>query len=105
MCPRAPDVEPVEAWFDFDEMTGRLAPAPEFDRQIRARVRLTIRVFGLNATERCTARKHFLRRLQNDLRCRDIEDLTDALNQGPYRFVARKFMASTRTRRLLGQLV
>lgn len=87
-----PDVDPVEAWFDFDEVTGRLEPAPELDRRTRARVRLTIRVFGLNATARCKERQRLPRTLDNALRTRDFTFVTEAVKAGPYRFVTEKFL-------------
>lgn len=98
-----PDVDPVEDWFDFDEETGALAPAPELDRQTRARVRLTIRVFQLNTSDRCAARQMCLRGLQNAFRCRDLDYIVEAMRQGPYRFIAKKFVAGNRAR--MGSLV
>lgn len=89
-----PDVDPVEAWFEFHEESGRLAPAPELDRQTRARVRLTIRVLGLNSSERCTMRRVLLRALQVRWKAGDLEYVREALTTGPYRFVAEKFRAS-----------
>lgn len=86
-----PDSDPVETWFDFDELTGRLEPAPELDRRTRARVRLTIRVFGLNAVERCKARQRYIRYLSAWLRS-DQELLQAEAKDGPYRFVTRKFL-------------
>jgi uncharacterized protein (TIGR02646 family) len=89
-----PDVDPVDQWFDFHEETGALAPAPELDRRTRARVRLTIRVLGLNATERCTMRRLLMRDLHTAWKVGDLERIVEALKLGPYRFVARKFAAS-----------
>jgi len=103
-CARVrPDVDPVEQWFDFDPTNGRLSPAPELDRRTRWRVRVTIRVFGLNATERCTARKAHLRNLENALRCNDIETLMSLRERGPYRFIAKKLLATNAAKRLIGQ--
>lgn len=62
-----PDVDPVEAMFDFEPETGRLAPAPELDSTNRARVRMTIMVYGLNTKERCAERLSILRHLENAL--------------------------------------
>lgn len=93
-----PDIDPVEAWFDFHEETGELAPAPELDRRTRARVRLTIQVFGLNATARCKERQRMLRMLDNMLRGGDIKELSAMATAGPYRFVTRKFMAANQKR-------
>ncbi len=93
-----PDVDPVEAWFDFHEETGQLAPAPELDRKTRGRVRMTIRVFGLNATERCKERQRMLRTLDHALRGRDIEYLREAAKAGAYRFVTRKFLLANKKR-------
>lgn len=89
-----PDVDPVDAWFDFHEETGRIAPAPELDRRTRARVRLTIRVLGLNTTARCDQRRRLLRELQVRWNAGDLEYVKEALVQGPYRFVAERFRAS-----------
>lgn len=93
-----PDVDPVEAWFDFDEVTGRLEPAPELDQRTRARVRLTIQVFGLNATARCKERQRLLRTLDDALRARDLRLLQSAEKAGPYRFVTRKFRLANQKR-------
>lgn len=97
-----PDVDPVEAWIEFEEESGRLVPSPVIDRRTRARVRLTIRVLGLNATERCVQRKWLLRALENALRVGDTEYLIEALKSGPYRFVAEKFR---RARKRFGLLI
>jgi uncharacterized protein (TIGR02646 family) len=93
-----PDVDPVEAWFDFDEVTGRLEPSPEIDLRSRARVRLTIRVFGLNTTLRCVTRKQMLRDLSNALLAGRLDHLEQKLKTGPYRFVTRKFMQANQKR-------
>lgn len=89
-----PDVDPVDQWFDFHEETGELHPAPELDRKTRARVRLTIRVLGLNARERCIQRRGLLQALRVRWSAGDIAYLEEALQVGPYRFVAEKFRAA-----------
>ena len=66
--------------------------------QTRARVRLTIRVFGLNATERCKERQRVLRMLDTALRGRDIESLRAAAQAGTSRFVTRKFLLANKKR-------
>ena len=93
-----PDLDPVEDWFEFHAETGRLAPAPELDSGTRRRILLTIRTFQLNATSRCKQRQRFVRELDNALRTRDSGYIVEALTQGPYRFVARKFVAANRKR-------
>lgn len=98
-----PDLDPVEAWFDFEPETGRLVPAPDLEPTTRSRVRLTIRIFGLNTKERCTSRQQFFRVLDRALRTRDVEYLTEALQQAPYRYIVRKFLAANRSR--IGWLV
>jgi uncharacterized protein (TIGR02646 family) len=89
-----PDVDPVDRWFDFHAETGRLAPAPDLDRRTQARVRLTIRVLGLNDTGRCKERQRLLRTLQAYYAMGANEDLHEAFTRGPYRFVAASFLAS-----------
>jgi uncharacterized protein (TIGR02646 family) len=90
-----PDVDPVEAWIDYDEQTGRLGLAPEVtDRATRLRVRRTLRVFGLNTTERNESRRRLYRTLENAWRRGDNDYVAQAVTDGPYRFVARRFLAS-----------
>ena len=96
-----PDVDPVDEWFDFHEETGRLAPAPELDLKTRARVRLTIRVLGLNAGERPTMRRTLMRNLHNAWCARDYELIDEMARHGVYRFVARKFLVSKKRLPLL----
>ncbi len=93
-----PDVDPVETWFDFDELTGRIEPSPELDRRTRARVRLTIRVFGLNAVERCKGRQRLVRTLNNALLAHDFDLIREEAKVGPYRFVTRKFLLANQKR-------
>jgi hypothetical protein len=59
---------------------------------------MTIRVFGLNATERCKERQRMLRTLDNALRARDLEYLRAAAQVGTYRFVTRKFLKANQRR-------
>ncbi len=95
-----PDVDPVEQWIAFDPDDGKLSPAPERDRKTRARVRLTIRVFGLNEPSRCKARRQVwknLRNAVNSVEGIDQETLDKYGTEGPYRLVARLFLA-TRSR-------
>ena len=79
-----PDVDPVEKMIDFDPETGALMPAIDFDRKERARVRLTLRVLGLNTNARRAARKRALRLL----RSASEADIEESRKIGPYRMVA-----------------
>jgi uncharacterized protein (TIGR02646 family) len=89
-----PDVDPVEDWIAFDPADGRLYPAPEYDRRIRARVRLTIRIFGLNAPIRCQSRRTAWKNIRNAMNTSDEETTQVYAQQGPYRMVSRLFLAS-----------
>jgi hypothetical protein len=88
-------------WFDFEPMTGALSPAPDAPRSVRARVRLTIRVLGLNERTRCDARRNRWQDLRNAVKHpSDDLRLEEMARLGPYRFVAIYFLeaqkASTR---------
>jgi uncharacterized protein (TIGR02646 family) len=94
-----PDRDPVEEWFDFEPTTGKLRPSAAVeDRHIRARVRLTIAVFGLNTPERCRARRGVVKDLQNawkrDARTseHDRPTVAERAERGPFRFVVRRFL-------------
>jgi uncharacterized protein (TIGR02646 family) len=89
-----PDVDPVEDWIAFDPDSGRLYPAPEFDRRIRTRVRLTICVFGLNEPIRRRCRRQVWKDILNAINASDLESLEKYQNEGPYRLVARLILAS-----------
>lgn len=89
-----PDVDPVDDWIVFDPDDGRFTPAPELDRRTQARVRLTLRVFGLNDGTRCKARRQVWKHLENAARNSDLETLDSYAHEGPYRLVARLFLAS-----------
>lgn len=81
-------------WFDFEPMTGVLSPAPGAPRTMRARVRLTIRVLGLNERTRCNARKNRWQDLRNAAKHPlDEPRLEEMSLRGPYRFVAIYFLA------------
>jgi uncharacterized protein (TIGR02646 family) len=81
-------------WFDFEPMTGALSPAPGAPRTMRARVRLTIRVLGLNERTRCNARKNRWQDLRNAVKHPlDNPRLEEMTLRGPYRFVAIYFLA------------
>lgn len=92
-----PDTDPVETYFDLDEVTGRLRPSPRLDWPTRVNVRLTIRVFRLNDSHRCEGRRRVLREMHNawkrDAKTRERDEATvdDRVARGPYRFVARRF--------------
>ncbi len=90
-----PDVDPVEAWVDFNPRTGRLEPSAELqDRLARARVSRTLHVLHLNATPRTVTRERAYRGLQNAWARGDLELVRCAAKDGPYRFIARKFLAA-----------
>ncbi len=90
-----PEVDPVGAWVDFNPLTGCLEPALELtDRIARARVRRTLRVLRLNTTERTAIRRKAYRDLWNAWARGDNERVVQAAKEGPYRFVAAKFLAS-----------
>ena len=92
-----PDTDPVDTYFDFDEQTGWLRPNAGLDWPTRVNVRLTIRVFRLNDSHRCKARARLCRDLVNALKRdaqtqqRDRPTIDERAEQGPYRFVARRF--------------
>lgn len=92
----APSVLEVFAkWFDFEPSTGALSPAPGAPRATRARVRLTIRVLGLNERTRCNARKNRWQDLRNAVKHpADYPRLDEMVLLGPYRFVAVYFLAA-----------
>lgn len=93
-----PDTDPVDTYFDLDEMTGRLRPGAGLDWQTRVNVRLTIRVFRLNDVHRCEGRRRVLNEMRNAWKKhprtleRDGATLEERAARGPYRFVARKFL-------------
>ena len=94
-----PDTDPVDEWFDLDLITGRVRPSAMVDDPvIRARVRLTIGVFRLNAAARCKARRDVVRDLRNawkrdaGTREHDRPTVAERAAYGPYRFVARRFL-------------
>jgi uncharacterized protein (TIGR02646 family) len=89
-----PDIDPVEDWIAFDPEDGRLYPAPEFDRKTRARVRLTIKVFGLNAFTRRQSRRKVWKSIWNAMKVSDDEMLQLYAREGPYRLVSRLVLAS-----------
>jgi uncharacterized protein (TIGR02646 family) len=91
-----PDTDPVDELFDFDEQSGRLRPRANLDWPMRVNVRLTIRLFRLNQPHRCEGRKRVWRAMQRawkrDAPTLDGDDSTlkECIDQGPYRFVARR---------------
>ena len=87
-----PDVDPVDEWFHFDAITGALRPTRSLDRRSRARVRMTIRVFNLNETDRCEGRLRVLSAVRDAYRLRGRATAEAYATQGPYRFVARRFL-------------
>src|SRR5262249_6288736 len=93
-----PDTDPVEAYFDLDETTGRLRPRAGLDWATRVNVRLTIHVFRLNDSPRCAGRSRVLKEMQNAWKrdaatgARDHPTLEERAERGPYRFVARRFL-------------
>lgn len=97
-----PDLDPVEDWFDIDMRSGKLRANPAIqDITIRARVRLTIRVFGLNETERCTARLQVLSAMRDAWKPdadsdgqRNRPAIVERAKNGPHRIVAVRFLQS-----------
>lgn len=89
-----PDVDPVEEWFLFEPDSGMLRPAPEAARRDRARVRLTIRVRGLNSAVRCKARRDRWKALMHAHKMGDQAHVEQLANEGPYRFVAEVLLAA-----------
>jgi uncharacterized protein (TIGR02646 family) len=93
-----PDIDPVDDWFDLDMQTGMLRPSDELDATTRARVRLTIRVFRLNDSHRCSSRARLIRDMHNawkrDARTLERDHITveERATRGPYRFVVRRFL-------------
>jgi uncharacterized protein (TIGR02646 family) len=94
-----PDTDPVDAWFDVDLETGAVRASPEIeDATIRARIRLTIVVLRLNTPDRCKARHDVVRACRNawkreaSTREHDRPTVHERAMQGPYRFVARRFL-------------
>ncbi len=95
-----PDRDPVDVWFDVNLDSGALRPSPEIHDNpvLRARVRLTIKVFRLNTAGRCKARRDVVRALRNawkrDARNQEHDRFTVAerVAQGPYRIVAQRFL-------------
>lgn len=80
-----PDTEPVEDLVDVDVLTGALVARFGLSPVDRRRVRKTIRLLGLNSSERKAARRRVLGRLE-----RGVDGEAEALaTQGPYRFLAR----------------
>ncbi len=90
-----PDLDPVEDWIEFEPNSGRLSPAPDLDFHTRVRIRVTIRVFGLNEPVRCTARRRIWKSIQNAAKKpADHESLETYSKEGPYRLVSRLFIKS-----------
>lgn len=89
-----PDRDPVESWFEFDPEDGSVRPAADVDPVTRARIRMSIGVFGLNTTERRDARIKTWRLLRNSARAHDMEIVRQCATEGPYRFIARRLLAS-----------
>lgn len=94
---KATSMEAFSRLFDFDPCTGRLRPALEATRKMRARVRLTLRILGLNNAERCHARKRRWLALLNASKTNDEEFILEDAVNGPYRFVAEQFLAAQPT--------
>jgi uncharacterized protein (TIGR02646 family) len=90
-----PDIDDVGRFLDFDELTGELAPKPGLDRYEVARVRLSIRVYGLNTTARCRARLNCVTDLRNACKFpSDTLTIEERAKGGPHRFVAQRFLES-----------
>jgi uncharacterized protein (TIGR02646 family) len=94
-----PDTDPVDEWFEFDQISGAMrANAAIDDPIVRARVRLTIRVLRLNTADRCRARLHVMKNTQNAVKrdamtgTRDRPHARELAARGPYRFVAERVL-------------
>lgn len=87
-----PDLDPVDRWLVYHVDTGRLEPAPELSRRTRARVRMTLRVLGLNSTTRCKARGQIWRCLEIASKAGEATFIEQYARSGPYRFVAALFL-------------
>lgn len=93
-----PDTNPVDTYFDLDEVSGWLRPSAQLDRPTRVKVRLTISVFRLNDQHRCAGRLRVLKEMSNAWKRdastleRDHPTLEERAARGPYRFVARRFL-------------
>lgn len=75
--------------FWFEPESGRLLPAEGLSRFMKLRVRMTLRIFGLNTLERRLGRKAMWQDLKNAMKppC-DFTTLADRIENGPYRFIA-----------------
>lgn len=89
-----PALQAFLRWFELDPESGRIREAPTATRKMRARVRLTLRVFQLNTPARCQARKMRWRDLLNALKAGDEARIHEDVAQGPYRFVAEQLLAA-----------
>jgi uncharacterized protein (TIGR02646 family) len=89
-----PDRDPVLRCFDFDPEDGSVRPAPDVDAVARARVRMSIGVFGLNTADRREARYWTWRSLVNAGRSGDLAFVRHCIDEGPYRFIARRYLLS-----------
>lgn len=95
-----PDTDPVDTYFDFDDETGWLRPNAELDWPTRVSVRLTIHVLRLNDSHRCRSRVRMVKDLCNAWKREaltgqhDRPTVHERAAQGPYRFVARRFLAA-----------
>lgn len=81
-------------WFDFDPVTGKLSPAITASLRMRARARMTLGVFKINTEARCKARLLRWRNLLNAEIANDEALIHENASQGPYRFVAERYLAS-----------
>ena len=88
------DLQAFLRWFSFDSYSGALSPARGLDRKAKARVRLTIRVFGLNKPIRCLARCNVWEMLLDAAKSPvNHARLDKFVKKGQYRFVALLFRA------------
>ena len=93
-----PDTDPVDTYFDFNPVSGRLRPSASLDWPTRVNVRLTIHVFRLNDPHRCKGRLRVMNECRNAWKRdritleRDQQTLEERVSNGPYRFVARQVL-------------
>lgn len=91
-------IRPEEAedwWFDFDPQTGEIRPAADLDPITACRVEVTLEIFGLDHEVRRRARVRVWTSLLNAWKHpRDDFTIDDYVTQGPYRWVAERFVAA-----------
>jgi uncharacterized protein (TIGR02646 family) len=87
-----PDMDSVDSMFELDPENGELRPSPDLNRRLSHRVRRTIRLFGLNLSERCKARARIWKEANALKIAGDEAALEAARTDGPYRFVVEAYI-------------